>query len=134
MSSTTYHGQQALDLIEKYNISKNAETAFKALGQFRSGNIDEQEMGKLVRLSPTIRASITETIAKCANVMAADTNEMIHCTGMIQSCVEILEIAGKRPCFDIGLNCPALIPFPIAPSLLNYKHSTYSFFHEQHGI
>lgn len=53
-----------LRLFEQYELSDNARTMFKALEEFKTARLDEAALGRLIRLSPTNRAALLNTMVK----------------------------------------------------------------------
>jgi hypothetical protein len=92
---TTYYEFRLLNLMSKYHISANAETMLKAHEDWKTGKIDEAELGRLVRLSPENRAAVIKTMVKLAGIMGKKPEESKHCLTMIEICGEIVGIAGK---------------------------------------
>jgi hypothetical protein len=86
-----------LNIHTKYGLSSNAKTLLKALDDHNFGRIDRTELGRIVRLSSNMRKAITATIKKCAEIMGTKPGEVKYCVEIIQSCTEILAIAGKKP-------------------------------------
>lgn len=97
MPAPTFYAQQMLNLHNKYGLSNNAKTLLRALDDYKFGRIDQKELGRIVRLSNNMRKAITDTIKKCAQIMGTKPAEVKHCVEIIQSCTEILAVAGEKP-------------------------------------
>ncbi|KAL7927762.1 hypothetical protein ACQKWADRAFT_308493 [Trichoderma austrokoningii] len=85
---------------ERYGLSKNIQHLLRALDNYHAGSIDAVELGKLVRLSPNRRASIANTIQKCAGLLKKSPEELTTCVDVIEMCTELLEIADRKPPMD----------------------------------
>ncbi|KAK3368096.1 hypothetical protein B0H63DRAFT_564856 [Podospora didyma] len=96
----TFYGQQMLMLHRKYALSANAKKLLEAHDDWKHGRIDQDELGRLVRLSGNMRKAVTDTIAKCASVMRKKPAELKNCVDIIQACTEILSAADKPPSMD----------------------------------
>lgn len=83
------------NLMSRYHISPNAETMLKAHENWKTGKIDEAELGRLIRLSPENRAAVIQTMVKLAGIMEKKPEESKHCLTMIEICGEVVGIAGK---------------------------------------
>ncbi|KAM0481362.1 hypothetical protein ACHAPX_003466 [Trichoderma viride] len=84
----------------KYGLSKNIQDLLMALDHYHDGSIDAVELGRLVRLSPNRRASIANTIQKCAGLLKKSPEEITTCVDVIEMCTELLEIADRKPPMD----------------------------------
>lgn len=80
----------------KYGLSKNIQDLLMALDHYHDGSIDAVELGRLVRLSRNRRASIANTIQKCAGLLKKSPEEITTCVDVIEMCTELLEIAGEQ--------------------------------------
>ncbi|KAK0711429.1 hypothetical protein B0H67DRAFT_463602, partial [Lasiosphaeris hirsuta] len=68
-SLPSFYAQQMLNLHNEYGLSENAGRMLLTYDNWRAGHIDQDELGRIVRMSPSMRRAITETIAKCAGIM-----------------------------------------------------------------
>ena len=77
-------------------------------------------MGRIVRLSTNMRTALTDTINKCTHIMRNKPEELKQCVEIIQSCTDMLTIAGKR---NVSLPIPALVPLTLLllPIIANTK-------------
>ncbi|KAI1131613.1 hypothetical protein F5Y10DRAFT_261992 [Nemania abortiva] len=130
----SFYEQRMLRLFEQYELPDNARTLFQALEEFKTSRLDEASLGRLIRLSPSNRSALVNTMVKCANLMKEKPKEAKHCLSIITDCGEMLEIANKPPqelgfpgfmrlppeirnhIYDICANtyptAPAIIPYP----------------------
>ncbi|KAI1501232.1 hypothetical protein F5X99DRAFT_409202 [Biscogniauxia marginata] len=93
----TFYEQRMLNLPERYGISANARNLLKAYDEFKTAQMDEAALGRLIRLSPNNRAALASTMVKCANIMKGNPKESKHCFAIISSCGEMVQIADKPP-------------------------------------
>ncbi|RYP07280.1 hypothetical protein DL764_002595 [Monosporascus ibericus] len=91
---STYYEFRMLNLPARYKLTENAWRMLKAYEDFKTSQINETELGRLIRLSAENRASIVDTLSKCLEVMTRDKKETQHCVAMMRSCTEMLSIAG----------------------------------------
>jgi hypothetical protein len=94
---STFYEFRMLNLPARYGLSYIGQTMLKAFEDFKTGHIDETALGRLIRLSPKNRAAIVETIQKCSIVIGEKPKETKYCLVIIQSCTEMLSIAGTTP-------------------------------------
>ncbi|KAJ2905930.1 uncharacterized protein MKZ38_003718 [Zalerion maritima] len=95
---------KTLHLPSRLGLSNNAQVLLLAYDEYRRGLIDSAELGRQVRLSPNKRQAITNTIAKCASYMRRKPEEVKNCIDILQTCTEILSIAGEvvgRPRYPV---------------------------------
>lgn len=95
MSAQPFYVQQLKNLHAKYGLNQNARGVLKALDDYKFGRIGADELGRTVRLSPNMRRAITDTISKCAGIMAKQPGEMKNCLDLINGCTEVLAVAGE---------------------------------------
>lgn len=95
MSTKSLSTLKMMNVPARFGLSANVLQMFHQLDDYHMGLISEDELGKMVRLSPQMRKSITETIAKCAGIMEKKPEEMKTCVAVIQNCTEILTAAGR---------------------------------------
>ncbi|KAJ8126550.1 hypothetical protein O1611_g7088 [Lasiodiplodia mahajangana] len=98
-----------LRVFERYELSDNARTLFKALEDFKTSRLDEAGLGRLIRLSPNHRSALVNTMVKCANIMKEKPREAKSCMNIITGCGEMLEIANNPP-QEIGF--PGFVKLP----------------------
>ncbi|KAI5928406.1 hypothetical protein F4810DRAFT_2403 [Camillea tinctor] len=96
----TFYEQRMFNLPARYGISTNARNMLKAYEDFKTAQIDEATLGRLIRLSPNNRGALTATMVKCANIMKDKPEESNHCFVIISSCGEMIQIADKPPPLD----------------------------------
>jgi len=97
MSLPTYYAQVMLNLHKKYGLSQNAKKLLQAHDDWKLGRIDQDELGRIVRMSPNLRKAIIDTITKVNNAMKKKPEESKICCEIIQACTEILNALGKPP-------------------------------------
>ena len=95
MSAKSFAVLKMMNIPARFGLSANVAKMLRQLDDYHMGHISEDELGKMVRLSPQMRKSITETISKCAGIMEKKPEEVKYCVAIIQSCTEILTAAGK---------------------------------------
>ncbi|KAK3340905.1 hypothetical protein B0H65DRAFT_275711 [Neurospora tetraspora] len=96
-SRATFYAHQTLNLHARYGLSDNAKKLLRAHDHWRMGGLERDQLGRLVRMSPDMRKSITDTITKCAEIMRKKPAEVKNCIDIIQACTEILDAADKPP-------------------------------------
>lgn len=95
-SDATFYKHQTLNLHARYKLSENAKKLLRDHDQWKQGKLQKEELGRLVRMSPEKRKSITEAIIKCTEMMRKKPAEDKNCLDIIQACTEILDAAGKK--------------------------------------
>ncbi|KAI2642861.1 hypothetical protein GGS21DRAFT_196273 [Xylaria nigripes] len=93
----TFYEQRMFRLFERYDLPNNMPMLLKMLDDYKRGICDEESLGRLIRLSPTNRSALINTMLKCANIMKETPKESKHCVSVISMCGEMLEIAAKPP-------------------------------------
>ncbi|KAK0722778.1 hypothetical protein B0T26DRAFT_674441 [Lasiosphaeria miniovina] len=93
----TFYAQQMLGLHGRYGLTDNAKTLLRAYDDWKIGRIDQDELGRIVRMSTNMRAAITDTITKCAAAMRSRPAEIRNCVDIIQACTDILGLADRPP-------------------------------------
>ncbi|PHH63032.1 hypothetical protein CDD81_6363 [Ophiocordyceps australis] len=101
MSSKSWYALKVKGAPSRYKLSKNIQILLQCLDDYYSGSIDATELGRLVRLSPKRRTSIANTIAKCAEIIKKEPDEVRTCVDIIEMCTEVLEIADKKPPIEV---------------------------------
>ncbi|RYP79144.1 hypothetical protein DL771_000122 [Monosporascus sp. 5C6A] len=117
---STYYEFRMLNLPARYKLTENASRMLKAYEDFKTSQISETELGRLIRLSAENRASIVDTLSKCLEVMTKDKKETQHCVAMMRSCTEMLSIADKLPSNMTGF--PFFTKLPPEVRLRIYKY------------
>jgi len=92
---SSYFVDRLLNVPARLGLSKDAETLLHALDDVKSGIIEEVDLGRKIRLSPTYRQTIPDTINKCSETIAADPSESTSCVQIIRKCTEIMQIASR---------------------------------------
>ena len=64
LSAKSFYIQRLKCLHTRYKLSENAIRLLKALDDHHTGAAQDDALGRLVRLSPSMRKATTETIAK----------------------------------------------------------------------
>ncbi|KAJ2988448.1 hypothetical protein NUW58_g3971 [Xylaria curta] len=105
----SFYEQRMLRLFERYELSDNTRAMFKALDEFKTSRIDEAALGRLIRLSPSNRAALVNTIVKCASIMKDSPKEAKYCMTIITGCGDMLEIADKP---TKGVGFPGFLKLP----------------------
>ncbi|KAI0128458.1 hypothetical protein BJ170DRAFT_682248 [Xylariales sp. AK1849] len=95
--SSSFYQFRMLNLLTKFKIPGNAQTMLKAHEDWKTGKIDEAELGRLIRLSPENRASVIQAMMNTAQVMSKKPEESKHCLAIIEICGEIVTVADKSP-------------------------------------
>ncbi|KAI1117918.1 hypothetical protein F5Y14DRAFT_290344 [Nemania sp. NC0429] len=108
----SFYEQKMLRLFERYELSDNARVMFRALDEFKTARLDEAALGRLIRLSPSNRAALVNTMVKCANIMKDKPKEGKYCLSIITSCGDMLKIADK-PLQPVGFPGFAKLPLEI---------------------
>ena len=65
MTFPTYYAQEMLNLHKRYNLSENAKLLLRAHDDWKLGRIDQDELGRMVKMSPNMRMEV------CARVEGA---------------------------------------------------------------
>lgn len=97
MSATAFYVAKMKNLPARYGISRNMQSLLRSLDDHHTGAIDDQQLGRVVRMSPNMRKAVTETIAKLASIMEKEPAEIKDCLALIKNCTEILAAAGMKP-------------------------------------
>ncbi|KAK0621433.1 hypothetical protein B0T17DRAFT_591324 [Bombardia bombarda] len=97
MSAPTFYAQQMLNLHSRFGLSENAKILLRAHDDWKLRRIDQDELGRIVRLSTNMRKAVTDTITKCASIMRKQPTEVKNCVDIIQACTDILTAADKPP-------------------------------------
>lgn len=118
MSLPTYHAQQSLMLHKRYNLSVNAKALLRSHDDWKLGRIDQDELGRMVRMSPNMRQAIIDTITKVNNVMKKKPEESKMCIDIIQACTEIMTALGKPPVCPFSF-VQMSTPHLVQPSLVS---------------
>ena len=92
---SSYFVDRLLNVPARLGLSKNAETLLHALDDVNSGIIEEVDLGRKIRLSPTYRQTIPDTINMCSETIAAEPSESTSCVQIIRKCTELMQIAGR---------------------------------------
>lgn len=108
MSLPTFYAQEMLDLHNKYNLSENARTLLRAHDQWRMGQISQEDLGRMVKMSPKMRQAIIDTITKVNNTMKKKPEEQKMCIEIIQACTDLLTALGKC-LYHLNLSEPVLL-------------------------
>ncbi|KAI0105446.1 hypothetical protein GGR51DRAFT_188717 [Nemania sp. FL0031] len=116
----SFYEAKMLRLFERYELSDNARTLFKAFDDFKTSRLDEAGLGRLIRLSLNHRSALVNTMVKCANIMKEKPREGKYCLSIITGCGEMLEIADKPP-QDVGF--PGFVKLP--PEIRNRIYNIY---------
>lgn len=90
-----YYAQQMLDIHNRYALSENARDLLRAHDDWKTGRITQDDLGRLVRLSPNMRQAIIDTIRKVNNTMKNKPGEQKWCIEIIQACTDMLTALGK---------------------------------------
>jgi hypothetical protein len=101
-TAATFYAQQTMGLHSRYGLSENSIQLLRAHDDWKLGRIDQDQLGRIVRMSSNMRAAVTDTIKKCASVMRRQPAEVKNCVDVIQACTEILGIAGRITCSRPG--------------------------------
>lgn len=109
MSLKSFYIAKMMNIPARFGLSQNAQRLLRDLDSYHMGHISEGEMGKIVRLSVNNRKAITETIARCAGIMEKKPDDLKFCVSIIQSCTEILSIAGMYAHTRFEAECRAML-------------------------
>ncbi|KAH8673974.1 hypothetical protein BX600DRAFT_509190 [Xylariales sp. PMI_506] len=115
-----FYEARMLNLFNKYNIKDNAQRILKAHEDWKTGRIDEAELGRLIRLSPENRSTIIQTMVKTAGIMQKKPEESKYILEIIETCGEIVSIADK-PLPSVGF--PNFLKLPI-----EIRHRIYRYY------
>lgn len=91
----TFYEFRMLNLPSRYQLSAKAQTVLKAHDDYKTSQISEAELGRLLRLSTDNRNAIVQTMVKLSEIMANKPEEAKHCVAIIKTCGEIITIADK---------------------------------------
>ena len=97
LSAKSFYIQRLKCLHTRYKLSENAVRLLQALDDHHTGAAEDEALGRLVRLSPSNRRAVTDTIAKCAAIIQKQPHELKDCVALIENCTEILAHAGMPP-------------------------------------
>ncbi|KAL7626201.1 hypothetical protein AAE478_002971 [Parahypoxylon ruwenzoriense] len=114
-----FYELRMLNVFERLNISNQGRIMLKAFDDFKTSRIDKAELGRLIRLSPSNRSSLINTILQCAEMMNQDSSQSKHCTIVIKSCSEMIKIADERP---------EQIGFPFLKLPIEVRRNVYEFY------
>lgn len=91
---TTFYELRMLNKMSEYSIKENARKMLQAYDHWKTGRIDEAELGRLIRLSPENRAAVIQTMIKTPAIMQRKPQESKFVLAIIEMCGEIVSIAG----------------------------------------
>lgn len=97
MPLPTFYAQRMLGLHKKYGLSDNAKRLLEAHDDWKLGRIDQDELGRICRMSPNMVQATIEMISKVTNVMKKKPEESKMCIEIIQAGTEIMAARGKHP-------------------------------------
>ncbi|KAK7751631.1 hypothetical protein SLS62_006457 [Diatrype stigma] len=83
-----------LNIPARYKLSEQGVAMLQAFENFKTSRIDEAELARIIRFSPSNRAAIVDTMQKCLEAMR-DKREIKTCTIIMKSCTEMLSIADE---------------------------------------
>ncbi|KAI1327908.1 hypothetical protein F5Y16DRAFT_420613 [Xylariaceae sp. FL0255] len=92
----TFYEQRMLGLFERYELPPNTPFLLKAYEDYLTKTTTEAALGRLIRISPNNRIALSDTMAKCAEIMSTKVEETKHCLTIIKTCQKMLEIADKE--------------------------------------
>lgn len=92
---STFYELRMLNKMSEYSISKNAQNMLRSHDEWKTGIIDESELGRRVRLSRENRAAVIQTMVKIASIMQKKPDESKYILHIIEMCGEIVSVAGK---------------------------------------
>lgn len=94
MPDRDLYALETLRIPERYRLSNNAVLLLRTYNDFRAGAIDEDEVGRRMRLSPNLRKALSDTVAACTKIMENDAAEVSICADIIRKYTNLLKIAG----------------------------------------
>ncbi|KAI0167511.1 hypothetical protein BJ166DRAFT_590023 [Pestalotiopsis sp. NC0098] len=92
---STFYELRMLNKMSEYSISKNAQNMLRSHDEWKTGIIDESELGRRVRLSRENRAAVIQTMVKIASIMQKKPDESKYILHIIEMCGEIVSVADK---------------------------------------
>ncbi len=113
---STFYEFRMLNIPARYNLSENGVRMLKAFEDFKNKRLEEEEIGRLIRLSPENRASLIDTLMKCIGVLNNDDQEKKHCTSIMETCTKMIQIAGMVSRY------PRIFSFPPPLDFLALKY------------
>lgn len=78
---------------KRLGLSQNAITLLKHLDEVRLGCIDEDDLGRKIRLSSAFHKAILDTITHCTDMMVEKPDEGVECAQIVKKCTEMMEIS-----------------------------------------
>ncbi|ETS80511.1 hypothetical protein PFICI_08040 [Pestalotiopsis fici W106-1] len=114
---STYYELRMLNKMSEYTINKNAQNMLRSHDEWKSGIIDESELGRRVRMSRENRAAVIQTMVKIASIMQKKPEESKYVLNIIEMCGEIVSIADK-PLSDGGFPFFMKLPLEVRRRIL----------------
>ncbi|KAI1777792.1 hypothetical protein F4818DRAFT_439116 [Hypoxylon cercidicola] len=85
------------NLKDRFGISDTSWDMLKAYDDYKTGRIDEAELGRKVRLSPNGRTCMMDTLLECAQIMNTSPEERNRCTDIILALGDMVKMSQKPP-------------------------------------
>ncbi|KAI1768731.1 hypothetical protein GGR53DRAFT_349964 [Hypoxylon sp. FL1150] len=95
--SSIHYKSRMFNLKERLDISDTSWKMLKAYEDCKSGRIEENELGRMVRLSHHSRESMIDTILHCVHYMADQPQEKKHCVDIITAMGEMVKMRDQPP-------------------------------------
>ncbi|KAK9414134.1 hypothetical protein SUNI508_02233 [Seiridium unicorne] len=90
---STFYELRMLNKMSQYSIKENAQSMLKAHDDWKTGKMDEAELGRRIRLSRANRSAVISTMVNVARIMQSQPKESRYILTIIEMCGEIVSIA-----------------------------------------
>lgn len=95
MNEISYYDQRTKNLHAKFALSPQARKLLKVVDDVQVGRVDDAELGRMIRQSPSYRRVISETISSIAIFIAQNPQDAETGATLIRLLTKILQIAGE---------------------------------------
>ena len=89
----TFYADTLLQTFQRLQLSPIIILLFKSLDEVRQGIIQEDDLGRKIRLSAPFRKALLDTISQCTETMVDDSSEADECSMIIKKCTNMIEIS-----------------------------------------
>lgn len=91
----TFYADSLLNTFKRLRLSSNVISLLKSLDEVRQGSIQEDDLGRKIRISPSHRKALLDTISQCTDTMVKGSSESGECAIIIKKCTDMIEITSK---------------------------------------
>jgi hypothetical protein len=94
----TFFQETLLMTHKRLGLSQNIITLLEYLDDVRLGSIDEDDLGRKIRLSDAFQKAIIDTITHCTNTMVEKPFEVEEHAKIVKKCTQMWEISRSKSC------------------------------------